>query len=87
MLYIAKCAAALRERSSPFRDVQENSGGRKNKRKFMALALAAAMTVSMTSAVFAADEIKSADDLTGRRSVFSLELPVTPSLQISKMQQ
>ena len=32
------------------------------KRKFMALALAAAMTVSMTSAVFAADEIKSADD-------------------------
>ena len=28
----------------------------------MALALAAAMTVSMTSAVFAADEIKSADD-------------------------
>ena len=34
------------------------------KRKLMALALAAAMTVSMTSAVFAADEIKSADDLT-----------------------
>ena len=29
------------------------------KRKLMALALAAAMTVSMTSAVFAADEIKS----------------------------
>ena len=28
------------------------------KRKLMALALAAAMTVSMTSAVFAADEIK-----------------------------
>ena len=37
------------------------------KRKFMALALAAAMTVSMTSAVFAADEIKSADDLTGKK--------------------
>ena len=36
------------------------------KRKFMALALAAAMTVSMTSAVFAADEIKSADDLEGK---------------------
>ena len=33
MLYIAKCAAALRERSSPFRDVQENSGGRKNEEK------------------------------------------------------
>ena len=33
----------------------------------MALALAAAMTVSMTSAVFAADEIKSADDLTGKK--------------------
>jgi ABC-type amino acid transport substrate-binding protein/DNA-binding transcriptional MerR regulator len=30
-------------------------------------ALAAAMTVSMTSAVFAADEIKSADDLTGKK--------------------
>ena len=37
------------------------------KRKFMALALAAAMTVSMTSAVFAADEIKSADDLEGKK--------------------
>ena len=37
------------------------------KRKFMALALAAAVTVSMTSAVFAADEIKSADDLTGKK--------------------
>ena len=37
------------------------------KRKFMALALAAAMTVSMTSAVFAADEIKSVDDLTGKK--------------------
>lgn len=36
------------------------------KRKLMALALAAAMTVSMTSAVFAADEIKSADDLEGQ---------------------
>ncbi len=33
----------------------------------MALALAAAMTVSMTSAVFAADEIKSADDLEGKK--------------------
>ena len=42
-------------------------GGRKNERKFMALALAAAMTVSMTSAVFAADEIKSADDLEGKK--------------------
>ena len=37
------------------------------KRKLMALALAAAMTVSMTSAVFAADEIKSADDLEGKK--------------------
>ena len=37
------------------------------KRKFMALALAAAMTVSMTSVVFAADEIKSADDLEGKK--------------------
>ena len=37
------------------------------KRKFMALALAAAMTVSMTSAVFAADEFKSADDLEGKK--------------------
>ena len=37
------------------------------KRKLMALALAAAMTVSMTSAVFAADEIKSVDDLTGKK--------------------
>ena len=37
------------------------------KRKLMALALAAAMTVSMTSAVFAADEIKSADDLEGKQ--------------------
>ena len=37
------------------------------KRKFMALALAAAMTVSMTSAVFAADKIESADDLEGKK--------------------
>ena len=37
------------------------------KRKLMALALAAAMTVSMTSVVFAADEIKSADDLEGKK--------------------
>ena len=53
MLYIAKCAAALRERSSPlfamYKRIQEEE---KMKRKFMALALAAAMTVSMTSAVF-----------------------------------
>ena len=51
------------------------------KRKLMALALAAAMTVSMTSAVFAADEIKSVDDLTGKKSVFSLEQPVMQTLQ------
>lgn len=57
------------------------------KRKFMALALAAAMTVSMTSAVFAADEIKSADDLRVRRSVFSLEQPVMQTLQRLKTQQ
>ena len=43
-----------------YKRIQEEE---KMKRKFMALALAAAMTVSMTSAVFAADEIKSADDL------------------------
>lgn len=57
------------------------------KRKFMALALAAAMTVSMTSAVFAADEIKSADVWRVRRSVFSLEQPVTQTLQRLKTQQ
>ena len=57
------------------------------KRKLMALALAAAMTVSMTSAVFAADEIKSADDLGVRRSVFSLEQPVMQTLQRLKTQQ
>ena len=47
-----------------YKRIQEEE---KMKRKFMALALAAAMTVSMTSAVFAADEIKSADDLTGKK--------------------
>ena len=47
-----------------YKRIQEEE---KMKRKFMALALAAAMTVSMTSAVFAADEIKSADDLEGYR--------------------
>ena len=57
------------------------------KRKLMALALAAAMTVSMTSAVFAADEIKSVDDLTGKKSVFSLEQPVMQTLQRLRTQQ
>lgn len=57
------------------------------KRKFMALALAAAMTVSMTSAVFAADEIKSADDLEGKKIGVQLEQPVTQTLQRLKTQQ
>ena len=57
------------------------------KRKFMALALAAAMTVSMTSAVFAADEIKSADDLEGKKIGVSLEQPVMQTLQRLKTQQ
>lgn len=57
------------------------------KRKFMALALAAAMTVSMTSAVFAADEIKSADDLEGKKIGVQLEQPVMQTLQRLKTQQ
>ena len=53
----------------------------------MALALAAAMTVSMTSAVFAADEIKSADDLEGKKIGVQLEQPVMQTLQRLKTQQ
>ena len=51
------------------------------KRKFMALALAAAMTVSMTSAVFAADEIKSADDLEGKK--IGVQLGTTGDIYVS----
>ena len=53
----------------------------------MALALAAAMTVSMTSAVFAADEIKSADDLEGKKIGVQLGTPVMQTLQRLKTQQ
>ena len=65
MLYITDWAVTSRETVNV--KYIEFRRKKKMKRKFMALALAAAMTVSMTSAVFAADEIKSADDLEGKK--------------------
>lgn len=57
------------------------------KRKFMALALAAAMTVSMTSAVLQQMRSRAQMIWRVRRSVFSLEQPVTQTLQRLKTQQ